>query len=81
MTDIMGMTGYWTTQYLEIGTEDYPWYERKLELSTEKQYNEGDLEHHANKYRGWFIAPATTNYRFYMACDDRCTLYLGDTPD
>lgn len=30
--------------------------------------------------RGWFIAPATTNYRFYMACDDWCRLNLGDTP-
>jgi hypothetical protein len=32
-------------------------------------------------YKGWFVAPATTNYRFKVACDDRCSLSLGTTPD
>jgi len=30
--------------------------------------------------RGWFVAPATTNYRFYMACDDWCRINLGNEP-
>jgi len=55
-------------------------YTRKLELSMEKQYNEPD-KNIGSKYRGWFIAPATTNYRFYAACDDRCSLSISTTPD
>lgn len=34
-----------------------------------------------SRYRGWFVAPATTNYRFYMACDDTCDLNINLTPD
>lgn len=31
---------------------------------------------------GWFVAPETTDYRFYMSCDDRCTFNLGkNDPD
>lgn len=25
---------------------------------------------------GWFTAPATGNYRFYISCDDACNLFL-----
>ena len=28
---------------------------------------------------GYFKAPATTKYRFYLACDDKCQLYLGNS--
>lgn len=31
-------------------------------------------------YKGWFIPPASTNYSFWMACDDYCILKLGQTP-
>lgn len=34
-----------------------------------------------NLFKGWFIAPATTNYKFYMSCDDHCILKLGLTPE
>ena len=34
-----------------------------------------------NIFRGWFIAPATTNYRFWAAVDDYCDVRLGvDSP-
>ena len=29
--------------------------------------------------RGWFKAPATGNYRFYVSCDDACKLFLDET--
>jgi hypothetical protein len=32
-----------------------------------------------NIYKGWFVAPATTNYKFYIACDDYCKINLGNT--
>jgi len=35
----------------------------------------------ANVMKGWFIPPATTRYRFYIACDDMCHLNLGSTPN
>ena len=31
-------------------------------------------------FRGWFVPPATTRYRFRMACDDFCTLKLATKP-
>jgi hypothetical protein len=36
---------------------------------------------YANIFKGWFVAPATTRYRFYIACDDICDLKLGNTPN
>ena len=42
----------------------------------ETPYAEGDKI--GNIYKGWFVAPATTNYRFYIACDDYCMLKLGN---
>ena len=36
---------------------------------------------HGSVMKGWFVAPATTNYRFYMSCDDSCRLNLGNTPN
>jgi hypothetical protein len=29
--------------------------------------------------QGWFVPPATTNYRFYAACDDACRVYISET--
>jgi len=40
-----------------------------------------DGDNIGNLYRGWFIAPATTNYRFYTVCDDHCAMRMAITPD
>lgn len=45
----------------------------------EKPYNEDT--NIGSIYKGWFVAPATTNFRFKIACDDRCSLSLGTTPE
>lgn len=37
-------------------------------------------DHFSSVMRGWFVAPATTRYRFYVACDDWCRINLGDSP-
>lgn len=29
--------------------------------------------------RGWFKAPASGNYRFYISCDDACNLNFDET--
>lgn len=29
--------------------------------------------------KGWFKAPATGNYKFYMSCDDACKLWIDST--
>ena len=31
---------------------------------------------YGQKLSGWFVAPATANYRFYISCDDMCRLLL-----
>jgi len=41
--------------------------------------NHGD--YFVNQYKGWFIAPETTKYRFYISCDRNCELKMGKTPD
>ena len=33
----------------------------------------------ASLYKGWFIPPTTSKYRFYQTCDDHCSLKLGHT--
>ena len=48
-----------------------------LALSFENPFNEGNFL--GNVYKGWFVAPATTRYRFYITCDDLCKLNLGNT--
>jgi hypothetical protein len=30
-----------------------------------------------NLFKGYFVAPKTTNYRFRMACDNNCKLHMG----
>jgi len=51
-------------------------YYAELALAVESPYYHADKI--ANKFKGWFIPPKTTNYRFYQACDDYCRLYLGN---
>ena len=43
-----------------------------LALSLEGPVKLGD--YYGQLFRGWFVPPATTRYRFYMACDDFCKL-------
>jgi hypothetical protein len=43
--------------------------------------NDADNNYITNRYKGWFIPPATTKYRFYQSCDDRCRLWLGSKPE
>jgi GLEYA domain len=33
---------------------------------------------YGNNYQGYFKAPATASYRFYMSCDDYCQLYFSN---
>jgi len=47
----------------EVGTN-------QLALQMEAPFTVGDYI--GNLFQAWFIAPATTRYRFYMACDDAC---------
>ena len=34
----------------------------------------------SNPVSGWFLAPATGQYRFYISCQTSCSLELGDAP-
>jgi hypothetical protein len=51
--------------------------EYSLALTMESSPNMGDRFGH--EFKGWFVAPATTNYRFYLACNDHCELSLDST--
>jgi hypothetical protein len=47
-------------------------------MNFETKYNVGYK--HGNFMRAWFLAPETSQYKFYMSCDDKCLLKLGKTP-
>jgi hypothetical protein len=49
---------------------------KTLALALESPYSEGSYI--GSVYRGWFIPPASTNYKFYQACDDYCKVLLGN---
>jgi hypothetical protein len=34
-------------------------------------------DYYGNVFSGYFKAPATTNYKFYSSCDDKCTVKLS----
>lgn len=38
----------------------------------------GQGERYGSMLEGWFIPPATTAYRFYLACDDYCQLEMNN---
>ena len=50
-------------------------------MITHFEDNANEVYNTAKLYRGWFVPPATTNYRFYNSCDDHCALRLGTHPD
>lgn len=54
---------------------DSYYYTDKLATSFEVPTNE--WERSGNKLYGWFVAPETTQYRFHIACDDLCNVYMG----
>lgn len=33
-----------------------------------------------NQFKGWFIPPATTRYKFYQACQEKCKISLSNVP-
>jgi hypothetical protein len=51
---------------------------QKLALSMETPYGETDFI--VNQFKGWFIPPATTRYKFYQYCDDWCRINLSNVP-
>lgn len=53
-------------------------YNDTLALSMQTPHQMGDS--YSSAMRGWFVAPATTRYRFYLACDDHCNINLGNEP-
>jgi IPT/TIG domain len=58
--------------------ESQPPYKEVLAIDFETPKNEWDGPF-GNVLSGYFKAPATANYRFYMTCDDLCRLYLSKT--
>ena len=51
-------------------------YDNVLQTAFENNYNRYYAMSTAS--RGWFKAPATGNYRFYISCDDACNLHLDE---
>jgi hypothetical protein len=54
-----------------------PVVETKLLTAFENSYN--NYTRAGTVTKGWFKAPATGNYRFFISCDDACNLHLDQT--
>lgn len=54
----------------------HPVVEKKVLTGFEAAYN--NYTKAATHTQGWFKAPETGNYRFYMSCDDFCKVWLND---
>jgi len=54
---------------------------RTNHLSVELESHELKGDFYGQIFKGWFIPPATTDYKFYMSCDDHCELKLSKTPN
>jgi len=65
------------TNWLNWNSYDNYNYTESLSMNFETPYYVGDRI--GNVMKGWFVAPATTNYRFYIACDDYCSFSIGNT--
>lgn len=50
---------------------------RETKLLTEFETPYRFEDNYGTIARGWFVPPKTTNYRFWMACDDQCYLDMG----
>lgn len=48
-------------------------------VATSIDHFTGFTEKFGLKYDGWFKAPETGNYKFYLACDDNCKINLDGT--
>jgi hypothetical protein len=66
----------WIDYYDDL-TKDYWVRKEALALTLETPKNVGDRLVHV--FKGWFVAPATKRYRFYMTCDDDCSLKMDLT--
>lgn len=52
-------------------------YEESIATSLEAPTDLTPDGRQGNMYKGWFVAPETTSYRFHITCDDICDLYMG----
>jgi len=52
-------------------------YSEKLAMHFEAPTTEGDYI--VNVFKGWFVPPKTTKYRFLSSCDDYCSVKIGKT--
>ena len=54
--------------------------DEQLRTGFETEINEIRSNHEGLLMEGWFLAPRDGEYRFYMACDDQCKLWLDQNP-
>ena len=64
---------YWAMRH----NGEVPIVETKLQTAFENSYS--NYTRAGTNSKGWFRAPATGNYRFYIACDDACQLFIDET--
>lgn len=48
-------------------------------MATESETAQNNFTSYGNALSGWFKAPATTNYKFYVSCDDYCQLEVSNS--
>jgi hypothetical protein len=66
-SSLSGNDFVWFSSFDDLTKPDWT-RDESLALQLEAPSGVGDRL--AHEFKGWFVAPLTTNYKFYMACDD-----------
>jgi hypothetical protein len=67
----------WFSDFDDLTKPDWT---RKESLALQLEAPNGVGDRLGHKFKGWFVAPLATNYKFYMACDDDCIFKMDQAP-
>lgn len=73
------ISGNQTWVYLSTYSQNDSDWVKNESLALNMEGLQDKAERYVTVRKAWFIAPATTNYRFLMACDDGCKLKFDQT--
>jgi hypothetical protein len=74
------LSGLWRTTYAGYFADDWTWFDSQTPIESIEVANfdlfDGDI--YSSQWLGYFQAPHTANYTFYLESDDRSQFWIGD---
>ena len=82
--DLDNLIAYNQSQYLALSLETFYEYKPRY-WDVYSSWTSYPRAYVVNEFKGWFIPPATTRYKFYQYCDDWCKVsfsnVIGDSTE